>query len=602
MPKHSRTKVRLVAALLVIGLLVGGAYWWFSDAASPDAHQPQVTGQTETTHSPHEAATDPSRPQEQQSEPTDEPDSDSAPPPEPQPLPPVPLEVTFLDESSNSVSRTRLHYAILDPRDIQQIRARVSEQAGEEAVINSLLIESAVTDDNGVWKLGAKPGRLVCVMIPGRTISGYRQYGPAPFKSPAVGYVHAGRSLRVDINELVRKGQPIPTESFTLIASSRDELSASIIFDDGTPYEGLVSWTSGSGIGRQSAKLVSDGTPFLIPVRGTDPIRVSVSRVARDGYASGCTWDVDSADILQGIARLVIPQDPERRLRAGTLTVDMRSLPDGSVVTVTLMTLSGTGLGRMTIDYPTLVPFGEILSSGVYVVVTGDFAWRSELVSLPPGEHRTIVPDLDLPSTVTVRLVDAQGRPLSDGILRACDGTGNRRGWATRAGSASVSRRDGSDRRAAHRQAMEAPTGPDGIAVLRGTAPGPQTFSVEAKGYEYRVLEVTVQPDSETDIGDVVLTPASGRVTVRLESSTRDTFSDLVLSIYPVDTGSAYVYRQVVPEDGLWSIEGFPGGEFSVLISPASGGMGHARPFELSIGESVEVTVDMDRPPGVQRD
>jgi hypothetical protein len=145
---------------------------------------------------------------------------------------------------------------------------------------------------------------------------------------------------------------------------------------------------------------------------------------------------------------------------------------------------------------------GDLEVGGKYrVTLLGDPAWRSDWFEIRPGQVTTIQVQATKASTITAKIVDAVGGPISNAVLRVSDGT-----YLTydKVGSPSIYVLSGarSDR--------------GGVVSLTGMPAARLAIEVEAWGLEPVSREVELVAGETLDLGTIVLDAAVGEIFVEL--------------------------------------------------------------------------------------
>lgn len=343
-------------------------------------------------------------------------------------------------------------------------------------------------------------------------------------------------------------------------------------YDDGVPVTGLGELAEPSGL-----QFVRGGGPTVNQTQGyattfalSDDGTVSVPRVPLE-RALECVLFCKRSGYQKFIQRLEPRQlsgESEIRLvvartfDAGGLRVTFgesrklngcRLLLEAEAGGQSIVPLSGAEMTRWE--------SGRLKPNGRYrVSVIGPLAGRSDWVTVLPGQVTEVNLALAAGGAVKARLVDEAGKPVVNGCANM--------------GSGLVSYTDGRPRLD---DALISDVA--GIVEVRGLPAGRLLMSAEAWGYQAAQFEADVLSGEVTDVGDVILRPATGEITVVLTGTAEG-------RRYRVGIGQRVSTFVVVPppvvEGNTYLLKGLSLRQYIVAIALEAGGSAVSREVNLT--------------------
>lgn len=335
------------------------------------------------------------------------------------------------------------------------------------------------------------------------------------------------------------------------------------MYDDGLPVTYMGSFHSADMVSYSRTFALSElGTSVVPGIPVDEPLTCLVYAQARAGYERHLVV-FTSAELASGTElQIIVPKAGNKR---GNIRIEFDGdvNPSRSLIlleregdTPTNDDLRG-GMKRW--DSPPLRP-------GTWrVTVTGKLAWRSEWVEVAGGQITTLRATLHATGSVRARLLDASGAPLKAGALRLSVG----RYLAYRSGNPPV---PGDESAALSDES--------GVATLHNLPPGQLDVEAEAWGCQPEKKIAVVQPGQVTDLGDLVLGPATGEITVQL-TGMRPDLNYVIIIMQP---GLGQVRGDLPVESTSSKVGELPLRSYRVGVTLARSG--------TIVAETVELTAD----------
>lgn len=197
---------------------------------------------------------------------------------------------------------------------------------------------------------------------------------------------------------------------------------------------------------------------------------------------------------------LTIPKaSPKRASAKLVFTGDWEKLGKSSVQVVRLAPYFSSSCFVLRFSKET-----NLLYPGEYKVILfgGAWGWESETFVLEAGEERKVELPCVAAASVTATIRDESGRGLHGAAL--CHGLAR---WA--------------DFPASPQPGWLAVSDAGGKATLQGCPAGQVELRLEADGYEPETVKVVLAPETNNDIGVIVLRPARGEIRIRIKNFER---------------------------------------------------------------------------------
>lgn len=213
------------------------------------------------------------------------------------------------------------------------------------------------------------------------------------------------------------------------------------------------------------------------------------------------------------------------------------------------------------------------LLPGAYIVlarVGNDVSYCT--VQVQPNATAQGRVDSATPASVTARIVAGDGNPITGAVLRWNVG-----GYA--------------DFPAGPQTGLRGVSGSTGLVELAGVHPAQTDFVIEAAGFEVATRTCAPSPGSTTDLGDIRLEAATGRIQVKLSGTqTPEKFQCALL--HP-QGGSGYSTMQNFSPDGMVTFSRVAGRAYLVMVRPVGGGKVSSMHVVLDTG-SMDIGVVID--------
>lgn len=212
---------------------------------------------------------------------------------------------------------------------------------------------------------------------------------------------------------------------------------------------------------------------------------------------------VEPHQVLSGEKLIfTIPKSPKPQ---GTISIDLRAFldpgsndPQEAMARVQRLD-AGIWVFGEAVDLTVQgVVTTQQLPPGAYTakVVCGDRVWSAGNFALQGGEKLVLVAQPSPGAVVKATILDERGQPIEGAAMKVWDG--EYPSWPTVGQSGAI-----------------AVSGKNGIAELGSIVAGDVDLFVDARGYESCHVSVMLNPGNMTDIGRIVLQPASGAVFIR---------------------------------------------------------------------------------------
>lgn len=448
-PDNRRRRATLVAAvILIVALAVGLVLWLMPrQAALPDAVQ--VDTATSALPATKEKAEPVEPPSARNETPAAVPQPETR---KPEPAAEGKLVVRCVDTAGNRVAGVRIKWQTVraEPR-----MRRSSDPAGE-----------SLTDAQGEVELRGPPAYMADVEVIDESWYAPEAHGLFSATEPLVMTLRPARAIRFRAQ-----------------------------YDDGQPVLYLAAFSDLTRGGYSADfSLQNEGRATIARVPVDAPLRCNVFAGQRAGYASH-REEISVAQLTSGNELLVIV--PKSGGLGGIRVEFLNGQCDSDTEWMIESEDDRPQRSSMSSSRAAFEKAG--LRPGKYrVTITGKRAWRSEWLTVLPGEQTVVQANLLDGGTVKARLVDEQGAPIEGGVLRLPNGAYQTfnvmgRAWLTFPVSDAK-----------------------GLITLTGLPPIPMTIEAEAFGRDIVRKEVTLPAGGEYDLGDIMLPAAPGTVTVEL--------------------------------------------------------------------------------------
>jgi len=372
------------------------------------------------------------------------------------------------------------------------------------------------------------------------------------------------------------------SDEVTLYPTPIVALSVWAVCDDGTPWQGVAYLR----VGRWGVDPESDPPMASRPGAWEQTLRF-------DGVQA-----VEVANVpLEEDLRLYFRTSRIPGVSEQWQTLRRESVRHGELVTVTLTRDADSEFGVIEVDLHTytgtgrairVLPVGSTrsaaggpftrevwstpqLPAGDYVVrLDGNPPWETR-VTVVAGRVVRVAYTHQRPATVQLRVLDRLGEPIPNAVLARGTSEYINHDFAVPA-AGNLARADD-----------------EGNITLEGVGPGQQDFQVEARGYVPHTLNLELSEGETRYVGDIVLTPATGVITVRLTGMDDDA-SVTVMLLQP-GGGAVQVKRDVA--QAVVAFEGLPHRAYTVAVIAGRGGKPASSNVELTVN-APEQTVTLD--------
>lgn len=300
-------------------------------------------------------------------------------------------------------------------------------------------------------------------------------------------------------------------------------------YSDGQPFVGhvhLTFWTQIQKTANQAPKrdlgnleLDLDGSAQYIDIP-EDTEALTVNTVGyRFGWVNPYGIDV-SVDVQARSLSVLVPEGGEPR---GGVCVNLSGInaADGWELRMSgeanWSPVEPPKWGREYRNY-TLIPGFQYI-----VRISGPLGvWESDTFSVGAGEVFEFDPQITAPVSVRLRVVNQKGEPVFPSyVTTRFHGMPDWRLVRSTGGRLLANQRDGAVRRKDHsKNGEDAPGDTEGVVTLSGIPQEVNTLYVEAEGYERTVVRLSAMPGVHVDLGDVVVAPAKGQITVKFTNMT----------------------------------------------------------------------------------
>lgn len=362
-----------------------------------------------------------------------------------------------------------------------------------------------------------------------------------------------------------------------------DEFTFVITYSDRAPFVGEVAFKASmqNGAHRFSEKVRTDDDGCVsVSAMRSDVQELLLSFTSeRRGFRSANQLLFDVAT-LSVCTFVVIPPDE----RQSCIIVNLQQWPVNEAVDIKVMTVDGigvmTGVGNGGGRWQTVKPRGN--GWGYRIEVTGASGiWRSGLFQLAEGETKELAAAPTIGFRVRAKVVDVAGQPIKLAAMHTLYPGGPN--WhSMRNVQAVAGEGNGS--------ADLAFSGATGVVVLSGLTPGDVRLTVEAPGLEIVERVVTGTSGEDIDLGDVVLTQATGRILVYL-TGRRPGLKYYVWLNSAVGSGVLAVEKGVVQDQVLF--ERVARREYRIHVAAGNGGRGANIHVNLKDVNTAEIFIDV---------
>lgn len=221
------------------------------------------------------------------------------------------------------------------------------------------------------------------------------------------------RLRRPSIGLLNLNGIPVHVEEHVVPVLTQHELAVVVQYADGEPFRGAVrvGLFDGTRMASTGFEEVSGEGTFLIPVsEGLEVQVVAPSR--RAGFKASSRWRIPAEPSAEDMV-LTIQPDPSRREPCGFL-VDHSVLGPEEEAWCRVITRH-SGATNFTVKGPGVTASPECSARPVRLCAEfGDSTFCTDLLTLSPGEWRTVVLVRSPSAAVHGLIVDTEGKPVAN--------------------------------------------------------------------------------------------------------------------------------------------------------------------------------------------
>lgn len=363
--------------------------------------------------------------------------------------------------------------------------------------------------------------------------------------------------------------------------SSTIRLAYSICYSDGAVYQDNMAGLTYRANGRTCVLLfdVKPGEDLLAEVPANSSDILVTARSTRMTFRESNEWRFDAPDIPT-YQRLVIPSDPEQivvvvhlaQWQPGETAACFVCRADGGVV------VEGTcpaGEDWITTRVPNM-------GLDHCVEVRGPSGvWRSAFFQPQKGARHEFYAVASSPGSVRVRFVDGEGKPLVNSFIYLSPNSyPSWRGREKYVPDEDVGRSVG----------FQAECGKTAVAELGGLPPGDITVFLEAFGCEVETRSVRITSNRMTDLGDVVMKPALGRITLNL-SKRNPEYGYYVWLAGPNGSGIVALKKDV--KSNQVTFEHLAQRKYTIQVAAGNGGRGKNIDVVLAADGTAVIDVDV---------
>lgn len=481
------------------------------------------------------------------------------------------LTLHFTDAGGTAVSGIPFRYWRASAKDSFLRRSKTQAPAKPDSQVPDAA-DAGTSNSDGLFEITCKPDEMFSLFIADNrfclgAVSSRRTFARE----------RELRFLSFNLN-----GKSSHTERIVLARCV--DVTLAVQYEDGRPFRGSVAilvkkGDDASPLFLQKTEIADASILMVESVPADAKIQISANTVD-PGFQQQVTFDFE---IFRDGTQLLAVIPKAKTLQQGII-VDLASLPDGKSVELQILSPVGGIVEKATIVAPiryrsrSLSVFKEF-----EVVITGDLAWASGGLAVPPGEYVEVVPKLEQPATVIARVLDSEGKPLCPAVLNR--NTARYPHWPL----------IGRGKSARCVQGLYAIADGDGKVALSGLAPGRFEVSIEAPGFEVAKREVCTSGGQTTDLGDIRLGPATAKVVVRLQNASPAKPYRVII----MQPAGMPAIRPVPFVDGVARIANIPARKYEIFVFIEPGGAGWSKVVEFSAAtEAVEVNFDVSTPPG----
>lgn len=361
-----------------------------------------------------------------------------------------------------------------------------------------------------------------------------------------------------------------------------------IEYDDGVPFTGRVSDAKGQLLPPRTSTMDerggkrSSGGGFLVTANPAVVPFVSPRDTTLNIYCERAGYPrydhpLSKAELFEGARIHITIPKPKRALGAVVLVFAPEAF-EGSTRSWRYRLVPddyrGSEESKLMNDRPTdhRLFLNEIIPGWYTILVTlDDLVWSAHFEVVVDSVAQLLV-ELAPQASVQVTLLDEQGTPLSSGCLHIESGVHQ-------------------DHPVKALPGVRAAAGPDGEAVLGGLAASVREVIVEANGYEPQRLAVGLQAGRTTNIGQIKLVKATGRIELRVVSMAEGV-SYSAMCIHPWGRGGRST-RTPVTSSGVVVFSGLPMRDYLVAVHRKEGGAVLSRNVSLTSNQR-EAVVELD--------
>lgn len=481
----------------------------------------------------------------------------------PEPLPDQPMPalnrrrvvLRFQDEAGGAVMHWRFRYTIFDMAgQVGQLDLPV-EQRGKPAERCTL---EGVSSQAGTFEICGEASTmaaiLLCPVNPGLA-----------FSSPG----DTGGSLAPNECAYHVLGED---RDIAVVLRVSNCIAFTIVYADGQPFEGEAGISfSGKGVdSSMSRQLLAAGQDISVDLpNGVAEVQVGAQH-NRVGFNAFPQWRFRFPDI-PAYRKLVIDADPHQI----NIIVHLNGWERDESVDCIVFSANGSPMVEgKSLGGETWHTVRAINTGGEYVVqVSGrSGVWRSPFFELELGKTYEFDATAAVAGRLRARFVDTGGSPLPNSVMHlrktAYPDWHHRRNYRT-------------EQEVVRAFGFGASAGYSGVAELEGMPPGEVTVFLESFGHEVEVHKAVIRSGETTDLGEVTMQPAKGRIELNLINRNPD-YDYYIWLMHPNARGIIAIEKRVKRDQIIF--DQLPVREYLLRINARNG----------SPGRNIKIIFDAD--------
>jgi hypothetical protein len=343
------------------------------------------------------------------------------------------------------------------------------------------------------------------------------------------------------------------------------ELEISIRYADGLAYSGRILFEYGS---YRTEYDIEDGV--LVKELAVGPEVSIFARSRRPGF--GDARSSPATESTKEYKRRLEVILPAVETEGGVLEIDLVHYPANATVSIGVSAVSKDVQGYMGSDKGGRIHSTRVLLPGRFLVSVweipetfekdpqgcGPVLWWREEVEVANGLTTRLSPIPIQSGRLTVRVLDTKGEPLIKARL------------APRGSSYTRWKSNERLKPGAHSPVpgMFALTDESGRATLCGICPYLTSFVVESPGMAAVNLDLAITAGQATDLGDIVLSPATGTIEICIT----EPIEESEYEVYLLQPGGVDVYGPIRFHGASYVIEGLAPRKYTVAVRKIGGG------------------------------